>query len=298
VPSAEINRQNGRKSNGPKTAGGKQTCALAATVHGIRSWSPTLPGETEEDWAHLLGGCRESFRPVGVPEEELVYAISMTFLQMHRLYRREKEVSLERMKVDVFSDMEKGEVQQQIDAILDGRGAELRLEITGLDNLIATLENLSVQPADTPLGDLDAKHLLDWIVGINVPQKHIREGQPIVTMPSEGWSVGSVLEAARELAEAVGKSPEALIANTIERITQERDEKRSKFQTAWHYIEHDGLPTPETAALLTLYDRRSLNTLTRLYNLLERVQGARLGKPIVPTVPVDVTISHDGSGDS
>ena len=32
-------------------------------------------------------------------------------------------------------------------------------------------------------------------------------------------------------------------------------EKRSKLQTAWHYIEHDGLPKPETAALLNLYDR-------------------------------------------
>lgn len=176
-------------------------------------------------------------------------------------------------------------------------GAELRLEITGLDNLIATLENLSAQPADTLLGDLDAKHLLDWIVGVNVPQKHIREGPPIVTMPAEGWRVGSVLEAARELAEAVRKSPEVLIANTIERVTEERDEKTEKLRTAWHYVEHDSLPKPETAALLNLYDRRLLNTLTRLYNLLERMQGARLGKPVVPTVPLDVTISHDGNGE-
>jgi hypothetical protein len=49
--------------------------------------------------------------------------------------------------------------------------------------------------------------------------------------------------------------------------------------------------------LLNLYDRRLLNTLTRLYNLLERMQGSRLGKPIVPTLPVDVTITHDGAGD-
>ena len=53
-------------------------CALAAVAHGIRAWSPTLPGETEEDWADLLGGCRESFRPVGVPEEQVVYAIAMS----------------------------------------------------------------------------------------------------------------------------------------------------------------------------------------------------------------------------
>jgi hypothetical protein len=106
------------------------------------------------------------------------------------------------------------------------------------------------------------------------------------------------LEAARELAEVVRKSPEALIANTIERVTEQRDEKRSKLKTAWHYVEHDSLPKPETAALLNLYDRRLLNTLTRLYNLLERMQGSRLGKPIVPTLPVDVTITHNDRGDS
>ena len=70
-----------------------------------------------------------------------------------------------------------------------------------------------------------------------------------------------------------------------------------QLQLAWHYIEHDSLPKPETTTLLNLY-RRLLNTLTRLYNLLERMQLSRLGKPTVPTVPVDVTISHDGNGDT
>jgi hypothetical protein len=58
-----------------------------------------------------------------------------------------------------------------------------------------------------------------------------------------------------------------------------------------------GGPKPETAALLNLYDRRLLNNLTRLYNLLERMQASRLGKPMLPTVPVDVTITHDGDGE-
>jgi predicted amidohydrolase len=31
--------------------------------------------------------------------------------------------------------------------------------------------------------------------------------------------------------------------------------------------------------------------------LLGRMQGARLGKPMLPTVPVDVTITHDGNGE-
>jgi hypothetical protein len=297
MPSVEASRRNGRKSNGPKTSNGKLACALAAAEHGIRSWSPILPGETQEDWVHLLNGCREYFRPVGVPEEQVVDAIGMTFLQMHRLYRREKEVSLECMKVDVFSDTKKEGVQEQIDAILDGRGAELRLEITVLDNLITTLETLPNDPAEMPLEDEAAKQLLDWIIGVNVSQKYLRKGEPIVTTPPHGWTVGSVLEAVGELADALGKTPEVIVANTIQQVTEERDSKRQKLRTAWHYIEHDSLPKPETAALLTLYDRRLLNNLTRLYNLLERMQGARLGKPMPPTVPVDVTITHDGNGE-
>jgi hypothetical protein len=116
-------------------------------------------------------------------------------------------------------------------------------------------------------------------------------------MPSEGWTVGGMREAINELADALSKTAEVIIADTIERLTEERDERREKLQTAWHYIEHDSLPKPETAALLNLYDRRLLNNLTRLYNLLERMQGARLGKPLLPTVPVDVTITHDGNGE-
>ena len=105
-------------------------------------------------------------------------------------------------------------------------------------------------------------------------------------------------EAIGELANALSKSTEALVNNTIERATEKRDEKRAKLQTAWHYIEHDSLPKPETATLLNLYDRRLLNNLTRLYNLLERMQASRLGKPIVPTLPLDLTITHDDSGGS
>jgi hypothetical protein len=297
VPSAESNRVNGQKSNGAKTAGGKLARALAPLEHGIRSWSPCLPGETEEDWMHLLDGCRDSLRPVGVLEEELVYTIAITFLQTRRLHRREKAVSLEHMKVDCFSPIEKEHVQEQIGAILDGRGAELRLEITVLDNLIANLEALTNDSSEVPLGDEEAKGLLDWILGVNVSQKHLRSREAVVTTPSEGWSVGSIRGAIDELAAALSKSAEVIIADTIERVTEERDEKYSKLRTAWHYIEHDSLPKSETAALLTLYDRRLLNNLTRLYNLLERMQGSRLGKPIVPTVPVDVTITHDGNGD-
>jgi hypothetical protein len=202
------------------------------------------------------------------------------------------------MKVDCFSPLEKEHVGEQIDAILDGRGAEVRLEITGLDNLITNLEMLSNDSSEVPLGDDDVKQLLDWIVGVNVSQKHIRKGEPLVTTPSEGWTVGGMREAINELAGALSKSAEAVIADTIERVSEERDKKRAKLKTAWHYIEHDSLPKPETAALLTLYDRRLLNNLTRLYNLLERMQASRLGKPMIPTLPLDVTITHDdGNGE-
>jgi hypothetical protein len=118
---------------------------------------------------HLLEGCRDSLRPVGVLEEELVYTIAITLLQTHRLHRREKELSLEHMKeVDCFSSLEEEHVGEQINAIMDGRGAELRLEITLLDDLITNLETLLNDSAEMALGDDDAQHLLDSIIGANV----------------------------------------------------------------------------------------------------------------------------------
>ena len=154
----------------------------------------------------------------------------MTFLQMHRLNRREKEVSLASARVDCFSPMEKEDVQEQIDAILDGRGTELRLEITLFDNLIATLATLCTEPPETPLSEDDAQKLLDWIVGVNVPQKHLGKGGPQVTMAAEGWTVGSVREAVYELAGALSKSADALIANTLKRHS-----RRPRGETAVSY---------------------------------------------------------------
>jgi hypothetical protein len=201
-------------------------------------------------------------------------------------------------EVDCFSSLEKEHVGEQINAIMDGRGAELRLEITLLDDLITNLETLLNDSAEMALGDDDAQHLLDSIIGANVSQKYVRKGEAIIRPPPEGWSVGRMRAAIDELAEALSKSAETIIADTIERVTEEGDEKRSNLRAAWHFVERDGLPKAETAALLNLYDRRLLNTLTRLYNLLERMQGARLGKPVAPTVPLDVTITHsDGNGE-
>ena len=58
-----------------------------------------------------------------------------------------------------------------------------------------------------PLEDEVAKQLLDWIVGVNVSQKHLRKGEAIITMPPQGWTVGSVLEAVGELADAFRENP-------------------------------------------------------------------------------------------
>jgi hypothetical protein len=51
-----------------------------------------------------------------------------------------------------FRPWKKSAFQEQIEAILDGRGAELRLEITVLDNLITTLETLPTTPVEMRLG--------------------------------------------------------------------------------------------------------------------------------------------------
>ena len=70
------NRENAKKSTGPRSAAGKATSSRNATTHGLTAVNLFLPGEAPEDHQRLRVNLYTTFRPVGEGEEDLVDRIA------------------------------------------------------------------------------------------------------------------------------------------------------------------------------------------------------------------------------
>ncbi len=85
----KANRQNARKSTGPKTPEGKDAVRLNALRHGLLSQEILLPGEDEEALRELGHNLRAELQPVGELENLLVDRIIASYWRLRRLGRVE-----------------------------------------------------------------------------------------------------------------------------------------------------------------------------------------------------------------
>ena len=79
------NKENAKKSTGPKSEDGKLQTAGNAVKHGILSQRLILPGEDQRDFIHLQDDLRLSLRPVGALELILVEKIAAVIWKQKRL---------------------------------------------------------------------------------------------------------------------------------------------------------------------------------------------------------------------
>ncbi|TPQ30922.1 hypothetical protein [Cupriavidus pinatubonensis] len=86
---ALTNRQNSRKSTGPKTPEGKAKASSNAIKHGIFARTRFLDDESPEEFRLLLDGLQMSLCPAGSLEHALVERIAVTLLRQQRLVRAE-----------------------------------------------------------------------------------------------------------------------------------------------------------------------------------------------------------------
>jgi hypothetical protein len=78
------------KRGGPVTPEGKKKVSKNAVRHGLTSLDPTAAGESTEEWHFFLEGFNETFRPVGIPETELVFNLAMCLWRKRRIVRAER----------------------------------------------------------------------------------------------------------------------------------------------------------------------------------------------------------------
>jgi len=83
------NRKNSQQSTGPRTADGKARSSRNSTVHGLTGKSPILPGEDPADLLELAESYRDSLKPNGQVEEDLVERMAIATYRLRRIVRIE-----------------------------------------------------------------------------------------------------------------------------------------------------------------------------------------------------------------
>lgn len=85
----QSNKENSRKSTGPRSARGKARSSANALSHGVLSRHILLPGEDPAEWSALLGQLMLELAPVGTLEQILVERIAVAIWRQRRLVKVE-----------------------------------------------------------------------------------------------------------------------------------------------------------------------------------------------------------------
>lgn len=92
---SSANRDNAKKSTGPKSEAGKSVVSQNARTHGLLSRNLIVEGESQEEFSQLLAELADEFQPVGLVEHALVERVGIALWRQRRLVRAESaEVSL------------------------------------------------------------------------------------------------------------------------------------------------------------------------------------------------------------
>lgn len=83
------NRENAKKSTGPRTSAGKANSSRNATTHGLTGANRFLPGEDPSRYQRLRDDLYTRFRPVGEGEEKLVDVIADAQWRISRIAAQE-----------------------------------------------------------------------------------------------------------------------------------------------------------------------------------------------------------------
>src|SRR2546422_857139 len=85
----ESNRENAKKSCGPRTPRGKQISSMNALKTGVFAKHLLLPDDNAEEFGRLRQAIHDEWRPVGPTEKSLVERLVALFWRQRRLYRAE-----------------------------------------------------------------------------------------------------------------------------------------------------------------------------------------------------------------
>jgi len=269
------NRENAKKSTGPRTPRGKAYSRKNAIKHGLftQCWQDfTLQGESQEDYDRLLDGLHQQFEPLGRAEELEVERMVVSWWRLHRAWRYENSENLGSVSREI------GELEQ-LERSYKRADEEREAIILGLQKMIDELSVASEVPPD--LKDrffvLTSTKEQNWKLFEDTAEEVLKQKEPELER-----SAGSLWtpECRRK----------ALVHTTlVAAVASYKNMPRSAQQNVKLKLSQHVIPNRDALDKILRYETTSERSLDRAINRLDRLQRRRKGELILP--PVDVHLS-------
>lgn len=274
------------KRCGPNTAAGKNAVSKNAITHGITSLSPVAGGEDAAEWAEFKKSWHDCFKPVGLPEEELVDHLAITAWRRRRVIRR--EVALIDSRYEAIDEGVQSIAHSYIKTI-----AEQGLESAGCDVSagVELLEILDVLDADTQLDPEGANSALG-VLHFSGPLslKELPEDQEV---PFTG-TAGSFRDWISAHAAAEETDYPAVLQGTLqiaERILSRQAQRREAMAKNRLARERAAvMPSVQEMDSLVRHEAHLDRSFSRALSQLELLQRMRSGERLPAPDRVEVTV--------
>jgi hypothetical protein len=297
------NRENARRSTGPRTEDGKAVSRMNALRHGLLSRLEVLPGlEEREDWEAHYGAVVDALEPEGYLEETLAGRVALQLWRLGRVVRYEWEAAA--AVVRAADEVEP--VAGLLDALYTPDPETARRNAQEAQERADWLSGLEDLPDETPVEAGRAALLLDeaaTAVGVNI----YSGGSGGVDVSFPGYPDGVELEevswAARNVRECLdaiakgGKVDRALLVRVVSMRWKTAAVKvRNRAEIAENRVEsrrrRGFLPEKLDAEKVNRYETAIERSLYKTLHELERLQERRWGGVVPPPVAVDVNVDN------
>jgi hypothetical protein len=269
------NRQNAKKSTGPRTPRGKACSRKNAIKHGLFTGvllEFVVLGEAQAEYDQLLDDLRKHLEPIGRAEELEVERIALCWWKLKRAWRYENSVnqfSVSRARTEL----------EQVEKSCKRRDQEMQAIILGLENMISEISGAAELPPDLKnrFFVLTSTREQDWQNLEHIAEDLLKENEPCLTV------AGGILPPERRRRFLAVYTLRAGIAQfEIARQT-------ATPNTMNVHISEHAIPKGDALDNILRYEPAIERSLDRALNRLERLQRRRKGEPVLPPVNVQLT---------
>lgn len=270
----KANRENAKKSTGPKTLRGKTHSRGNALKHGLfarHSLDFFLQGEDSSEYEELLRDLGDQYQPIGRAEELEVERITLCWWRLKRAWRYENAENRVAMR-----DIGRKELAYQDEYLkdLDKKDQDLILH---LQNLYDEIEAADAVPPDFKQKLIATRPEFEPVWSLCEAAAQRRAEDPGLSKLAEELSP-------EERKTVLASVTVTLAINFIENLRQCRNANVSETVHARHVLPKDG-----TLDKILRYEAAIERNLGRALDRLERLQRRRKGEPVLPPVSMRLT---------
>jgi len=261
----KANRENSKKSTGPRTLRGKAYSRRNALKHGLfaRQFMDFISQlEDPEEWEELLNGLWVQYRPIGKAEELEVERAALCWWRLKRVWRYENVTNRVALR-----DIGRRELREQAEycktlekeeeaVILQLQDAMTQIEAAGeisqelKQRMFATMPGFE---AIWPAIEKGGEEMLKTAVLSKIVQE----------------------SSVRERASAVALGTAIVGVHFVQELARMREHSVTEIAVAQHVI-----PNREVLDKILRYETTIERNLTRAFDRLERLQKHRRGEPV------------------